>query len=458
MEQKLQKRYGLPTAVCMVVGIVIGSGVFFKAEAVLRATGGNMPLGIAAWAIVGAIMIVCSYVFATLAARHEKTGGLADYAEVTVGPGYAYAVGWFSAVIYVPTLVSALAWVSARYVCVLLGWDIRGGACMTIAGFFLCMAFALNTLSPTLAGKLQVSATVVKMVPLVLMGVAGTAAGLMNGRMAEDFSAALSAGAAGTGGGLMAAVVSVAFAYEGWILATSISAELHDARRNLPRALVMGSFIVVVTYILYYIGLNGAASTEELMASGETAAKLAFQRIFGSVGGTMVFVLVVISCLGTLNGLMLACCRGFYALGSRGWGPKPAVFVRIDEATNMPVNSSVMALALSAFWLMFFYGANLAEPLWLGRYGFDSSELPIITLYGFYIPIFLQMMGTERDLPVCKRVVLPVLAVVSCCFMVYAAFAAHGMQVLYYLVVFAACMAAGLPFRNRRKGAEEEES
>ena len=83
MDNRLEKKYGLPTAVCMVVGIVIGSGVFFKAETVLNKTGGNMPLGILAWGIVGAIMIICSYVFATMATRYEKVNGLVDYAEAT---------------------------------------------------------------------------------------------------------------------------------------------------------------------------------------------------------------------------------------------------------------------------------------------------------------------------------------------------------------------------------------
>lgn len=98
----MEKRYGLPTAICMVVGIVIGSGVFFKAEKVLQATKGNMPLGILAWGIVGAIMIICSYVFATMATRYEKVSGLVDYAEATVGRRYAYYVGWFMAVLYTP--------------------------------------------------------------------------------------------------------------------------------------------------------------------------------------------------------------------------------------------------------------------------------------------------------------------------------------------------------------------
>ncbi len=66
-------------------------------------------------------MIICSYVFATMATRYEKVSGLVDYAEATVGRRYAYYVGWFMAVLYTPCLVSALAWISARYFCVTAG-------------------------------------------------------------------------------------------------------------------------------------------------------------------------------------------------------------------------------------------------------------------------------------------------------------------------------------------------
>ena len=71
----------------MVVGIVIGSGVFFKAESGAQGDGRNMPLGIAAWAIVGLIMIICSFAFATLATKYEKVNGIVDYSEMTVGKG-----------------------------------------------------------------------------------------------------------------------------------------------------------------------------------------------------------------------------------------------------------------------------------------------------------------------------------------------------------------------------------
>ena len=108
------------TAICMVVGTVIGSGVFFKAQTVLTLTQGDMPLGILAWFLGGSIMLVCTLAFANLAAKYQKVNGLVDYAEATVGRGYAYFVGWFSAVIYCPCLTSVLAWLSARYTLVFL--------------------------------------------------------------------------------------------------------------------------------------------------------------------------------------------------------------------------------------------------------------------------------------------------------------------------------------------------
>ena len=448
MENGLQKKYGLFTAISMVVGIVIGSGVFFKAELVLKATGGNMPLGIAAWSIVGLIMIICSYVFATMATRHEKVNGVVDYAEVAVGKRYGYYVGWFMAVIYQPTLTSVLAWVSARYTCVLLNWDITGGSCMTIAAFYLVAIYAVNALSPVIAGKLQVTTTIIKLIPLLLMAAAGITAGLTSGMTAANFSR-LADPSVSAGNGLFMSVVAVAFAYEGWIIATSINSEIRDSKKNLPRALIIGALIVVAVYILYYVGLAGAVPVSELMANGQAGAKLAFQNLFGQVAGTLIFVFIIISCLGTLNGLMLGCTRGLYSLAVRGNGPNPKIFRQVDGTTNMPANSSVVGLLLCAFWLLYFYGANLTAP-WFGPFCFDTSELPIVTLYAAYVPIFLLMMRRERDLSTFKRYVMPGLAILSCVFMVVAACLAHKMAVVYYLVVFVVIMSIGVSYAPKK--------
>ncbi|MEG0768583.1 MAG: APC family permease [Ruthenibacterium sp.] len=445
MENGLKKKYGLITAVAMVVGIVIGSGVFFKAEKVLKATGGNLPLGILAWVLGGAIMVICAYTFSVMATRYSNVNGIVDYAEATVGRRYAYHVGWFSTFIYYPAMTSVLAWVSARYVGVLLGLDITGGPVMVLACVFLVSSYALNALSPVLAGKFQVATTVIKLIPLLLMGIVGLVVGLSNGMTMQNFTTVVSVVPGGNGSALFTAVVSTAFAYEGWIIATSINAELKDSKRNLPLALVLGTLIVAAVYILYYIGLAGGASNADIMAGGESGAKLAFEMVFGKAAGVGLFVLVVISCLGTLNGLMLATTRGLYSVAARGNGPKPQAFVELDKHTNMPANSAVVGLLLCALWLFYFYGANLAGG-WFGPVVFDSSELPIITIYAIYIPIFIMMMRKEKDLPPIKRFVMPALAIASCIFMVIAAIVAHGMGVVWYLIVFAVIMLLGVPF------------
>lgn len=447
MENGLQKKYGLLTAIAMVVGIVIGAGVFFKAEKVLVATGGNLPQGILAWALGGVIMIICAFVFATMATQYEKVNGVVDYAEATVGVNYGYFVGWFMAAIYYPTLCSVLAWVSARYTCVLLGWDITGGEAMALSGFYLIGIFGLNALSPKLAGKFQVSTTIIKLIPLALMAVVGTIAGLLNGVLITNFTSGVIADVSGNP--LFTALVATAFAYEGWIIATSINAELRDAKRNLPLALTFGTMFIALIYIFYYIGLAGAVPNSVVMQGGETGAKIAFATLFSNLGGTILFVVVVISCLGTLNGLMMGCTRGFYSLAARNMGPQPETYQSIDSKTNMPANAAILGVLLSGIWLLYFYGANLTPVSWFGPFSFDSSELPIVTIYAMYIPIFIMMMKKERSLSTFKRFIMPSLAICTCIFMVIAAYYAHGQAVFYYLIIFAAVMAVGMITKGR---------
>lgn len=433
---QLKPKYGLLTAITMVVGIVIGSGVFFKAEKILVATGGNLPLGILAWCIGGLIMLICAYVFSILATKYSYVNGIVDYAEASCGKKYGYLVGWFITMIYYPAMTSVLAWVTARYFCVIIGFDITGPQCMVLSMFFMVLSYIINALSPILAGKIQVSTTFIKLIPLLLMAVFGTITGLSNGMTLENFTTTTIAMNPGTA--LFTAVVATAFAYEGWIITTSINAELKDSKKNLPRALIIGTLIVVSVYVFYYIGLAGGVSNEVMMQSGELGAKLAFEAIFSRIGATALLVFIVVSCFGTLNGLMLASIRGMYSLAARDMGPAPKIFKQVDPITNVPTNSSIMGLFLVTCWLLYFYGANLTAP-WFGAFCFDSSELPIITIYGFYIPIFLWLMK-DKTLPIAKRIVMPILGILGCIFMMVAACFAHGTAVIYYLIVFAVIM------------------
>ena len=464
MDNKLQRKYGLFTAICMVVGIVIGSGVFFKAQTILQKTGGDMPMGILAWIVGGAIMLACLLTFSFMGQKYERVNGLVDYAEATVGPRYGYYMGWFTATIYFPGMTSALAWLSARYTLEFItsanpsfpmtipaaqGGCIIGPECMALTLLYLCAVYGMNALSPKLAGKFQTSTTVIKLIPLGLMAVIGLIYGLANGQLQENF--VTDAQVAGVSDSpLFAAVCATAFAYEGWIIATSINAEIKDSKKNLPKALILGGIIIVAVYLLYFVGVAGGASNQELIDKGAT---LAFTNIFGGVLGNVLNLFIAISCLGTTNGLMLACTRCMYSIAERGEGPDPEMYGHLDPKTNMPANSAVFALMVTAAWFFYFYASNLAG-IWTGPFVFDSTELPIITIYLMYLPILIQWMRKEKEQPVLRRFVLPILALCGSVFMVVACIFSHKMACLWYLIVFAVVMVIGeLVDRARRKKA-----
>lgn len=454
MNNHLERKYGLFTAICMVVGIVIGSGVFFKAQTILTKTGGDMPLGILAWIIGGAIMLVCLLTFSFMGQKYERVNGLVDYAEATVGPRYGFFVGWFSSTVYFPAMTSALAWLSARYTLVFItsanpgfpmtipadqGGCVVGPECMALTLFYLCAAYAVNALSPKLAGKVQTSTTVIKLIPLGLMAVVGVIYGLITGTLTENFHTVAQVEAVSENP-LFAAVCATAFAYEGWIIATSINAEIKDSKKNLPIALVIGGVIIAAVYIFYYIGVAGGASNQTLIDQGATVA---FTNIFGGFLGNVLNLFIAISCIGTMNGLMLGCTRGMYSLASRGEGPAPKMFAQVDPVTNMPNNSAVFALMATAAWFLYFYASNLAC-IWTGPFVFDSTELPIITIYTLYLPILIQWIRKEKEQNVIRRFIMPVLAACGSVFMVIACIFSHGWGCVWYLIVFAVVMAVGI--------------
>ncbi len=461
VNNKLERKYGLFTAICMVVGIVIGSGVFFKAQTILTKTGGDMPLGIIAWLIGGAIMLVCLLTFSFMGTKYERVNGLVDYAEATVGPRYGYAMGWFSATVYFPGMTSALAWLSARYTLefvVSVNPDfpmaipaaemgcLIGPECMALTLFYLCAVYAMNVISPKLAGKFQTSTTIIKLIPLSLMAVVGLIYGLTTGTLQQNFVTTAQV-AEVSANPLFTAVCATAFAYEGWIIATSVNSEIRDSKKNLPRALVIGGLIIIAVYLLYYIGVAGGTSNQELIEKGATVA---FTNIFGGVLGNILNLFIAISCLGTTNGLMMGCTRCMYSLAERGRGPSSEMYAQVDKKTNMPGNSAVFALLITAGWFLYFYASNLAG-IWSGPFVFDSTELPIITIYLMYLPILVQWMRKEKDEPVLRRFVMPVLAMCGSVFMVVASIFSHGIACLWYLIVFAVVMAIGLLLEGRRE-------
>ena len=474
MENGLNKKYGLLTAICMVVGIVVGSGVFFKAEAMLNITKGDLPVALISWLIGGCVMVISAYTFAVMGTKFEKINGVVDYSEALVGSKYAYYVGWFMATIYYPAMTSALAWLSARYTMVLFGFELNSAETMVLAFVYLILSFALNTLSPKLAGHFQVSTTVIKLIPLILMAVVGTIYGIKNGVLIDNMNSVVelvkdaegnivsSTQVARQGVSthlILAGVCTSVFAYEGWVIATAINSELKDAKKNLPRALVLGTIIVVVVYMLYYIGISGSIKTAELLPNG---ASLAFKTIFGNVAGTILTVFIAVSCLGTLNGLTLACDRGFYSLAARNHGPRPDFLGKLDHATEMPSNASIVALIFNALWLFYFYMANLTPfASYTGKgsiFLFDSTELPLICVYAFYLPLYVMLMVKGKEFNVFRRFIMPILSFAGACLFIYAAIAKHGIKNIGFIIVAGVIMFLGAILYNPRSVKKKAKS
>ena len=450
--ENLKKKYGLFTAICMVVGIVIGSGVFFKTKDVLEAANGNAFDTILAWIISGFIMVIIATTFGVMATKYEKVNGAVDYAEAMCGTNYSYYVGWFMSLVYYPAMTAVLAWVSARYTLVVMfGNDekIFSTECMTIALFYLILSFFINTISPTLAGKFQVSSTIVKLIPIAFIAIIGTIVGLFNGTLGQNFATSVASDA--TGGGLFAAICSTVFAYEGWIVATSINSEIKDAKKNLPIALCIGTLIIVAAYTLYSLGILGLADIGSIEANGTSVA---FNALLNGALSPVINILVVISCLGTLNGLMLGGVRGIYSLAARGQGFAPETFAQVDKITSIPHNSAIFSLFMCGCWFFYFIalGAGVFDLGVVSNYGFDSSELPIITLYPLYVPILIRFMISEKGLHPVKRFVLPSLSIAACLFMIFSAFYAYKVQAFYYLTVFAIIMIVGAAFYRNDEG------
>jgi len=465
----MEKRYGLPTAISMVIGIVIGSGVFIKGGKVLSLTGGDMLKAVLVVAIVGLMCIICSLVFAELGSRYEKVNGVVDYAEVALGPTYAYYVGWFMTSIYYPTLAATLAFFSAVFACPLFGIQpldfANGTVSMQAVGLgagFLLMGYAINALSPKLAGKLQVSMTVIKLIPLLLMGIVGTIVGLTNGSTAAVLAEGAAASAQGDAGfsGMFAAVTAFAFSYEGWIIATSINAELKNAKRNLPLALILGAFTCTAIYCLYLFAMSSVGSVDTIIGTwplGETLPKIAFSNIFGDAVGTIVYVFVCISCLGTMNGLIMGSSRGMYAISARGMGPKPEFFGDIDQQNNFVIKSSIIGMLFAGFWYAWITVMWMSGPDFLGGVhnnmwlGWEPDEICIINLYAMYIPMFIALMIKGNDLNVFKRYILPILGLACCVFMVYCCWVGKGyQQVCGYLIFFAVVMFIGYLIKGKK--------
>lgn len=405
------RKYGLITLVSTVIGTVIGSGIFFKTEKILDLTDRNALVGLLAFAVGGSIMLICAGAFASLAGESGGNMGIVGYAEEMCGRGYARFVAIFSAYFYFPSMTAVLSRVSAEYLCIAVRWNDRGLVKMLMAGVLAIAFFALNTFAVKGAAAFQICSTAVKLLPLVAVAVIGSIVAAKE----NSFKITLGYAAADS---FLPALLSAAFAYEGWIAVMSLGREAKDATKNIPKALIFGSAAVFVIYAAYYVGL---------VASANGDSQVAFEKLFGNAGGRIMMIFVAVSCLGALNGLTMSTVRGQYILRED----------RNANLRNVKTFAMLKGLLVTVLWLAWIFASENKALGTKIKIFVDPAEVSVSVIYGIYIPIFLSMMLRCKRLSNFRRYVLMPMAIMASGLMLFAAPISFGGAVFYYLAVLA---------------------
>ncbi len=398
-----KKQYGLFTAVAMIVGIVIGSGIFFKSDNILVYTNGSIPLGVLVFTIAAISIIFGSLSISELAKRTSDPGGLISYANEFSGKGTACGFGWFQVLIYYPSITVVLSWVVGIYVCMLFGWEATHSLLLTIGSISLVSLFTLNILSAKLGGYFQNASTIIKLIPLFSIAVAGFIFG-----DPKIIIPSHEAATAGGSVGWIAAIAPIAFSYDGWVVSTSIAHEIKNSERNLPLAMIFAPIFILIAYLLYFIGISILVGPEQIMALGDSHVNVAAQQLIGTYGAKIVLIFIVISVLGTVNGFVLGFIRLPYSLAIKGYLPFADKIGKKHEGLDSPVNSAIFAFIITIVWGIVNYYVML------NGINLDVSEISIVTSYVLYIALYISVIKLFRKKEiksVSKGLVIPSIAI-----------------------------------------------
>ena len=381
-----KNEYGLFTAIAMIVGVVIGSGIFFKSDNILVATGGSISLGVLVFCLAAIAIIFGSLTISELASRTSQAGGVISYAEDSYNKSVACAFGWFQTFLYFPTLIAVVSWVAGIYICMLFGLESTLNVQILIGLAIIIVLFITNTLSAKLGGYFQNASTIIKLLPLIFIAVGGLIFGDVSKVSFADITTMQSAG-------WITAIAPIAFSFDGWIVATSIGHEIKDSKRNLPKALIIAPIFILVVYIVYFVGVSTYLGPDAVMSLGDGHVDLIANKILGPLGAKIILIFVIISIIGTVNGLILGLIRLPYSLAIREMFPNSKRISKLDQRINMPLNSAFVGFALCIFWTVVHY---LTTKLGLLSNS-DISEISITVSYVMYILLYVKVFKLGRE-------------------------------------------------------------
>lgn len=376
---KLRRELGLVPATAIVVGMVIGSGIFMKPGKVILAAG-DSTMALAAWLLGGIITLAAGLTIAELGAQIPKTGGLYACLDEVYGRFWGYLFGWMQTALYGPAIVGALGLYFASLL--LPFFHASADWQMPVAIGSIVFLAAINSLGSRYGGAIQSVATAGKLIPIILIVVFG----LWKGDSQVLFMGSGAAQSAGMGAALLATL----WAYDGWIAVGFVSGEMKNPAQTLPRAITIGLGIVMAAYISVNVALMQVLPADQIAALGPQAAGTAAGLLFGEFGGKLISIGILVSIFGTLNGFILTCPRVPYAMAQRNQLPAAAVLAKPHQRFGTPVNATILQMTLAILMVM------LGDPDRL-------SDLAMFIIWIFYILGFAAVFVMRRRNPDVSR-------------------------------------------------------
>jgi len=345
-EARLRRDLGTWLAMAITVNAMVGTGVFRLAPTILRLSG-SLTHALLAWLAGGFVALCGALCMAELATSMPRAGGIYEYLRQAYGPTIGFWYGWTRLWLLGPSAAGSYARLAAEALGATFGWAPSALRDTLVACTVLGVCTLVNMRGVRAASAGQAVLTAIKLAGLVLLGLACLVA-----TPSADVPSAVPSLAAPSWAGLCAALVSVMWAYDGWADVASLSGEAREPARTLPRALVIGTAVVTVGYLLVNLGYARVLGTAGLAASTEGANMVAMNAAdaaLGAHGRRVLAALVFTSCVGACTVGVLTGSRVFVSMASDG------LLVRwlgyVSPRNGAPLRAVVLVSSLGMIYL-----------------------------------------------------------------------------------------------------------
>jgi APA family basic amino acid/polyamine antiporter len=400
--ERLPRSVGLLGAVAVLVGTTIGSGIF-RVPATVASRLGDPTWFLIAWVLGGLLALFGALTLAELASMYPRSGGVFAFLEEGVGPLPAFLFGWSQLVVIRASALGAIATIFAEY----LGYFIplSSRAVQYVAALVILAVGLLNYVGVKRAGAVMNVATIAKYGAMVLLVLLAFSSGAGEASHFASNGTGFQLSLMGT------AIVPIMWAYDGWADLTYMSGEVKDPNRTLPRALIIGTLLIIAIYLsvnaayLYLVPL-GEMAGQPLIAS--TAANRI--PLLGGAGGAMIAAVVMLSTFSSVNGSMMTSPRIFFAMADRGLFFKG--IARVSPRFQSPSAAIWLATGLGVTYVLFNNFQQLADKFVLGIWPFY-----IVAVVGVFL-LRRRLPNAERPYRAFGYPVIPAVFLIAATFMV----------------------------------------